>query len=159
MTSSIRSVRGAMERERGGWAIVGEDCGGERMESTRRGRGGEWLEEEGRFSEGANGDNDDDDGGGGTGRAVAALSTAASAENVAAALGCAAVAITAEAAIGLLPWSSLRSHLRESSLISFFKWRSRVCGGPFPSYRAQDGTRGERAHWRPTTRKPKMIIK
>ena len=31
-------------------------------------------------------------------------------------------------------------------------------GGPFPSYRAQDGLKGERAHLRLTTRKPKMII-
>ena len=35
-------------------------------------------------------------------------------------------------------------------------------GGPFPSYRAQDGPKEKRAHLRPTTRKPnitKIIIK
>ena len=32
-------------------------------------------------------------------------------------------------------------------------------GGPFPSYRTEDGPRGKRAHLRPTTRKPNMIIK
>ena len=38
---------------------------------------------------------------------------------------------------------------------------ARVWGGgvPFPSYRAHDGPRGERAHLRPTTQELKMIIK
>ena len=31
-------------------------------------------------------------------------------------------------------------------------------GGPFSSYRAQDGPRGERTHLTPTTQKPNMII-
>ena len=37
---------------------------------------------------------------------------------------------------------------------------ARVCGGggPFPSYRVQDGPRGDRAHLRPTTLKPNIII-
>ena len=35
---------------------------------------------------------------------------------------------------------------------------ARVCGGPFPSCRAQDGPRRERAHLRTTTGKPNMII-
>ena len=34
----------------------------------------------------------------------------------------------------------------------FSQMTARVCrGGPFPSYRAQDGSRGEMAHLRPTT--------
>ena len=36
---------------------------------------------------------------------------------------------------------------------------ARVCGGgPFPSYRAQNGPRGERAHLRPTTESLNMLI-
>ena len=36
---------------------------------------------------------------------------------------------------------------------------ARVCGGgPFPSYRAQNGPRGERAHLRPTTQKLNILI-
>ena len=37
---------------------------------------------------------------------------------------------------------------------------ARVCGGggSLPSYRAQDGPRGERSYLRPTIRKPNMII-
>ena len=31
-------------------------------------------------------------------------------------------------------------------------------GGPFPSYRAHNGPRGERAHLRPTTQKLNMLI-
>ena len=34
----------------------------------------------------------------------------------------------------------------------FLQMTARVCGGgPFPSYRAHNGQRGERAHLRPTT--------
>ena len=34
----------------------------------------------------------------------------------------------------------------------FLQMTARVCGGgPFPSYRAHNGPRGERAHLRPTT--------
>ena len=42
---------------------------------------------------------------------------------------------------------------RESSLF-FLQMTARVCGGgggPFPSYRAHNGPREERAHLRPTT--------
>ena len=38
---------------------------------------------------------------------------------------------------------------------------ARVCGGgggPFPSYGAQNGPRGERAHLRPTTQSQNMLI-
>ena len=37
----------------------------------------------------------------------------------------------------------------------FLQMMARVCGGgPFPSYRAHNGPRGERAHLRPTTQNP-----
>ena len=40
----------------------------------------------------------------------------------------------------------------------FIQMTPRVCGGgPFPSYRAHIGLRGERAHLRPTTQNPNML--
>ena len=63
-----------------------------------------------------------------------------------------------EAAVGLLPQPSLSSHLRGRSLFSFFKWRLGFVGGHFPSYRAQNGSRGERAHLKPTTQSLNMLI-
>ena len=41
----------------------------------------------------------------------------------------AAAASAAEAAVGLLLQSSLSSHLKGSSLLSFFQMTARVCGG------------------------------
>ena len=77
---------------------------------------------------------------------------AVSAAGTAAARGGAAAVAAAEAAVGLLPRSSLSSHLRWSLLLSFLQMTARVCGGgPFPSYRAHSGPREERAHLRPTT--------
>ena len=47
---------------------------------------------------------------------------------------------------------SMSSHLRGTRLLFFSQMMARVCGGgPFPSYRAQNGPRGERAHLRPRT--------
>ena len=83
---------------------------------------------------------------------------ATSAAGATAAHGHAAVSTMAEAEVGLLPRSSFSSHLRGSSLLSFFKRRLGFMVFPFPSCRAQDGSRGERAHLRPTTLKPNMII-
>ena len=42
----------------------------------------------------------------------------------------------------------------------FLRMTARVCGGggPFPSYRAHNGPRGERAHLRPTTPHLKILI-
>ena len=41
----------------------------------------------------------------------------------------------------------------------FLRMTARVCEeGPFPSYGAHNGPRGERAHLRPTTKKPKILI-
>ena len=63
---------------------------------------------------------------------------------------------------GWTPSSTLREQpLERGGTHLFSQIMARVCGGrgPFSSYRAQDGPRGERAHLRPTTLKPKMIIK
>ena len=61
-------------------------------------------------------------------------------------------------------WTSSSIFLEQSlerEFIPFFlQMKVRVCGGGglFPSYRAQDGSRGERAHLRPKTLKPNIII-
>ena len=60
--------------------------------------------------------------------------------------------------------SIFREQVVEREFTPFFlQMTARVCGrgggGPFPSYTAQDRPREERAHLRPTTRTPKMIIK
>ena len=48
--------------------------------------------------------------------------------------------------VGLLPQSSTSNHSSKRTLLLFAGG-----GGPFPSYRAQNGPRGERAQLRPTT--------
>ena len=70
---------------------------------------------------------------------------------VAAARMCAGAA--ASTTVRLLPRPSMSSHSRGRRLLFFSQMTARVCGGggPFPSYRAQDGPRGERAHLRPMT--------
>ena len=47
----------------------------------------------------------------------------------------------------------LEQPLERESTPFFLQMTARVCGGggPFPSYRAHNGPRGERAHLRPTT--------
>ena len=46
----------------------------------------------------------------------------------------------------------LEQPLERESTPFFLQMMARVCGGgPFPSYRAHNGPRGERAHFRPTT--------
>ena len=46
--------------------------------------------------------------------------------------------------VGAIPQLSLSNHSKGSSLLSFFQMTARVGGGgPFSSYRAQDGPRGE----------------
>ena len=42
----------------------------------------------------------------------------------------------------------------DHSFLSSFDGQG-LWGGPFPSYRAHNGPRGERAHLRPTTQNPK----
>ena len=54
---------------------------------------------------------------------------AVSAAGTAAARGGAAAVAAAEAAVGLLPRSSLSSHLRWSLLLSFLQMTAKVCGG------------------------------
>ena len=50
----------------------------------------------------------------------------------------------------------LEQPLERESTPFFLQMMARVCGGgPFPSYRAHNGPRGERAHLRPTTQNPK----
>ena len=70
-----------------------------------------------------------------------------------------AAAAAAATAVGLLPRSSSSSHSSGRILFLFSNDSYSLWGCPFPSYRAQDGSRGERAHLRPTTRKPNIIIK
>ena len=62
----------------------------------------------------------------------------------------AAAAAAATAAVGFLPRSSVRGDSRGRSLCSFSYDGLGLWRGPFPSYRAQNGPRGERAHLRPT---------
>ena len=71
----------------------------------------------------------------------------------------AVVAAAAATAVGLLPWPSVSSHLRWRRLPYFSQMTARVCGGGhFPFYRAHNGTRGERAHLRPTIQHLKILI-
>ena len=76
--------------------------------------------------------------------------------------GVAAVAAASPTAVGLLPRPSMSSHSRGSKLLFFSQMTARVCGGggggPFPSYRAQNGPRGERAHLRPMTQSLNILI-
>ena len=49
--------------------------------------------------------------------------------------------------------------LEREELLFFSQMTARVCGGgPFPSYRAQNGLRGERAHLRPATQSLNILI-
>ena len=68
------------------------------------------------------------------------------------------VAVVAAAAVGLLSWPSLSSHLRGRSLISFFKWRLGFVGGvPSPLIEPIMGREGKGPTWgqQPT---PNMLI-
>ena len=58
---------------------------------------------------------------------------------------------------GWTPSPAFREQPLEREITPFFlQMTARVCGGgPFPSYRAHNGPRGERAHLRPTTQNPK----
>ena len=51
----------------------------------------------------------------------------------------------------------LEQPLEREITLFFLQMTARVFGGggPFPSYRAHNGPRGERAHLRPTTQNPK----
>ena len=60
--------------------------------------------------------------------------------------------------VGLLPRLSSSSHSSRRTLLIFPNDGYGLWGCPFPSYRAQDELRGERAHLRPTIRKPNIII-
>ena len=79
---------------------------------------------------------------------------AAEAETKAAAARGRAIAAMAAAAVGLLPRTSMSSQSIWEFSPFFSQMTARVCGGgvggPFPSYRTQDGPRRERAHLRPT---------
>ena len=61
-----------------------------------------------------------------------------------------AAAEASTATIGILPRPSTSNHSRGSSLISCSNGGQGLGGGPFSSYRSQDGPRGERAHLSPT---------
>ena len=56
---------------------------------------------------------------------------------------------------GWTPSAAFLEQPLEREITPFFlQMTARVCGGgggPFPSYRAHNGSRGERAHLRPTT--------
>ena len=56
-------------------------------------------------------------------------------------------------------WMTVSSteYQSEDDGIERYQYRMTV-GEPFPSYRAHNGPRGERAHLRPTTQKPNMLI-
>ena len=53
----------------------------------------------------------------------------------------------------------LEQPLERESTPFFLQMTDRVCGGgPFPSYRAHNGPRGEWTHLRPTTQHLKILI-
>ena len=85
--------------------------------------------------------------------AAAAMAAGAATASVKAVTATAATttAATAAMAVGILPRPSVSNHSRGRRLICFSQMTARVCGGAFPSYRAQNGPRGERAHLRHTT--------
>ena len=101
--------------------------GGRRKLGSEAGDRGWWIRGETRAEEegGSGGDGGQckgcgngagsSSGGGGTGSAAASAARGAAARSLATA------AAVAEAAIGLLPRSSVSSHLRGKSLLSFFK--------------------------------------
>ena len=62
---------------------------------------------------------------------------------------------------GWIPFPAFLEQPLEREITPFFlQMTARVCGGggPFPSYRAHNWPRGERAHLRPTTQHLKIII-